>query len=97
MVSADTLLGLDDQPADLTGYGADHRRHRPPARRRQSGTWRRLLTDPDTGALLDIGARRYRPAQRLRDFVTARDGVCAFPTCNQPGYRCEYEHIEPYA
>jgi hypothetical protein len=23
--------------------------------------------------------------------------VCAFPTCNQPGYRCEYEHIEPFA
>jgi hypothetical protein len=55
-----------------------------------------LLTDPDTGQLLDISAERYRPSQRLRDFVSARDGVCAFPTCNQPGYRCEYEHITPF-
>jgi hypothetical protein len=23
--------------------------------------------------------------------------VCAFPTCNQPGYRCEYEHTTPYS
>jgi len=47
--------------------------------------------------LLDIGERHYRPPQRLRDFTAARDGVCAFPTCNQPGYRCEYEHIVPFA
>ena len=63
----------------------------------ESGTWRRLLTDPATGALLDVGEHRYRPAQRLRDFVSARDDTCAFPTCNQPGYRCEYEHIVAYA
>jgi hypothetical protein len=25
--------------------------------------------------------------------VAARDGVCAFPTCNQPGWRCDFEHI----
>ena len=23
--------------------------------------------------------------------------MCAFPTCNQPGYRCEYEHTIPYS
>jgi HNH endonuclease len=55
-----------------------------------------LLTAPDSGALLDISEHRYRPAQRLRDYVCARDDVCAVPTCNQPGYRCEYEHITPY-
>lgn len=97
VVSADTLLGLDDQPAHLTGYGpiTAHTARRLAAD--ESGTWRRLLTDPDTGALLDIGERRYRPAQRLRDFVSARDDVCAFPACNQPGYRCEFEHIRPFA
>ncbi len=95
-VSADTLLNLDDQPGHLTGYGpiTAHTARRLAAD--TSGTWRRLLTDPDTGVLLDISAQKYRPPQRLRDFVSARDDVCAFPTCNQPGYRCEYEHTTPY-
>jgi Domain of unknown function (DUF222) len=97
VISADTLLGLDDQPAQLTGYGPITAQAARRLAADQSGTWRRLLTDPDTGALLDIGEHRYRPAQRLRDFVSARDDVCAFPTCQQPGYRCEYEHIQPFS
>ncbi|MFL6161217.1 MAG: DUF222 domain-containing protein [Jatrophihabitantaceae bacterium] len=96
-VSADTLLNLDDQPAHLTGYGPITAETARRLAADDSGTWRRLLTDPDTGALLDISADRYRPARRLRDFVSARDDVCAFPTCNQPGYRCEYEHTTPYS
>jgi Domain of unknown function (DUF222)/HNH endonuclease len=95
-VSADTLLGLDDRPAQLTGYGpitADTARR---LAADASGTWRRLLTDPDTGALLDISADRYRPPQLLRDYLAARDDVCVFPTCQQPGYRCEPDHTIPY-
>jgi hypothetical protein len=96
VVSADTLLGLDDQPAHLTGYGPITAETARRLAVEESGTWRRLLTDPDSGALLDIGDK-YRPPQRLRDFVSARDDVCAFPTCNQPGYRCEYEHITSFS
>ena len=96
VVSADTLLGLDDEPADLAGYGPITAEAARRLAADASGTWRRLLTDPDTGQLLDISQNSYRPSQRLRDFVAARDSVCSFPTCNQPGYRCEYEHITPY-
>jgi hypothetical protein len=96
VVSADTLLGLDDQPAHLAGYGPITAQTARRLAADGSGTWRRLLTDPDSGALLDISGK-YRPPQRLRDFVSARDDVCAFPTCNQPGYRCEYEHTIPFS
>jgi len=96
-VAADTLLGLDDEPAHLTGYGPITAGAARRLAADESGTWRRLLTDPDTGALLDLSPDRYRPSQRLRDFVSARDDRCAFPTCNQPGYRCEYDHIAPFA
>ena len=96
VVSADTLLGLDDQPAELAGYGPITAETARRLAADAGGTWRRLLTDPDTGALLDISPRRYRPGRRLRDFITARDGVCCFPTCHQPGYRCEFEHVRPY-
>jgi hypothetical protein len=95
-VSADTLLNLDDQPGQLAGYGpitADTARR---LAADASGTWRRLLTDPDTGALLDISPHRYRPPQRTRDYLAARDDVCVFPTCNQPTYRCEPDHTIPY-
>ncbi|MDQ2846768.1 MAG: HNH endonuclease [Actinomycetota bacterium] len=96
VVSADTLLCLDDQPGHLTGYGPITAETARRLAADQSGTWRRLLTDPDTGQLLDISQDHYRPSQRLRDFVNARDDVCCFPTCHQPGYRCHYEHITPY-
>ncbi|HJQ01015.1 MAG TPA: DUF222 domain-containing protein [Jatrophihabitans sp.] len=97
VVSADTLLNLNDQPAHLTGYGPITAQAARRLAADQSGTWRRLLTDPDTGQLLDISQQHYRPAQRLRDYVHARDDTCAFPTCTQPGYRCEYDHIIPFA
>ena len=95
-VSADTLLGLDDDPAELAGYGPITAQAARRLAADRSGSWRRLLTDPDTGHLLDISPHRYRPGRRLKDFVTARDSGCVFPTCNQPGYRCDYEHIQPF-
>jgi hypothetical protein len=95
-VSADTLLGLDDAPAELAGYGSITAETARRLAADQSGTWRRLLTDPDTGSLLDISQFRYRPGRRLKDFVIAWDSRCAFPTCSQPGYRCDYEHIQPF-
>jgi hypothetical protein len=95
-VAADTLLGLNDQPAHLTGYGPITAQTARRLAADESGTWRRLLSDPDTGALLDISPHRYRPAQRLRDYLAARDDVCAFPTCQQPGYRCEPDHTIPF-
>jgi hypothetical protein len=96
VVSADTLLGLDDQPAHLTGYGPITAQEARRLAADQSGTWRRLLTDPDTGALLDISKDRYRPPQLLRDYLAARDDVRVLPTCQQPGYRCGPDHTVPF-
>ncbi|HJQ02996.1 MAG TPA: DUF222 domain-containing protein [Jatrophihabitans sp.] len=95
-VAADTLLGLDDQPGHLTGYGPITAQQARRLAAEESGSWRRLLTDPDTGALLDISQHRYRPPQRLRDYLAARDDSCAFPTCQQPAHRCEPDHTTPF-
>ena len=50
-----TLLGIDDEPGVLHGYGVIH----PVVARRiaADATWRRLLTDPATGAVRDYGPR----------------------------------------
>jgi hypothetical protein len=93
-VGAGTLLGLDDLPGELGGYGpipAEMAR-----RLAKDGTWRRLLTDPVTGVLLDRGDATYRPGADLTDAVIARDVTCTHPYCGQPAWRCELDHIDPF-
>ncbi len=58
-------------------------------------TWRRAVTDPVTGHLLDYGREQYLP-DKLRDYVLARDH------CRQPGCttrspkRLQMDHALPF-
>src|SRR6478736_910514 len=93
-INASTLIGLDDQPAHLDGHGAlDAVRARALA---VGGVWRRLVTDPVTHRLLDVGRERYRPPAALDEFVRTRDGTCAAPGCMVPACRCELDHTEEF-
>jgi hypothetical protein len=56
------------------------------------GIWRRLLTDPASGTLLDLGRSTYVPSQALADHVRTRDDRCRFPGCGQPATRCDLDH-----
>lgn len=38
----------------------------------------------------------YRPPPRLREYITARDVTCRFPTCRRPAMRCDLDHTQPY-
>lgn len=61
-VAATTLLGLDDEPAELGGYGPI-----PASVARelaQEGTWRRILTDPTTGTVVETRPRHVPPRRR---------------------------------
>ena len=60
------------------------------------GTWRRLVTDPLTGAVLDVGHTRYRPPTAIVEHVLARDGCCAGPGCGVPADRCDLDHTTEY-
>ncbi len=96
-VALSTLLGVDDQPAELDGHGPI-----PAAVARRlaadpTGTWRRLVTDPVDGTLLDYGRSTYRPPADLAAFVIARDQVCAFPGCRRPARHCELDHRRAWA
>ena len=94
-VAASTLLGADEQPGELAGYGPITAQMASRIAADQSGTWRRLLTDPATGALLDYGRTTYRPPRELADFVIARDRTCVFPTCGRAARRCDLDHGQP--
>jgi len=85
------LLGLNDHPGELTGYGPIDAAT---ARRiAAEGTWRRLLTDPQSGALRDYGRTVYQPPADLREYILARDPVCSFPGCQRPARQCQLDHI----
>ena len=90
-----TLLGLAEHPAELAGYGPIPA---PVARRLAAdATWRRFVTDPVTGHLLDYGHTVYTPPQDLADYITARDSTCCFPGCSRAAYACDLDHTVPFA
>ncbi|MGN6473750.1 MAG: DUF222 domain-containing protein [Mycobacteriales bacterium] len=84
-----TLLGLNDKPGELAGYGpitADTAR-----RLAMDSTLSRLVTDPVTGSPIDLG-RRYKPSTLLRQLVQAGQPRCAMIGCSRPAYQCELDH-----
>jgi hypothetical protein len=101
-VALSTLLGLDDQPAELTDFKGRNFGPIPASLARQLATnpdsrWRRLVTDP-LGGLLDYGRTRYRPPKKLEKFVKTRTPTCAFPTCNRPAdnTKIEIDHVRDW-
>ncbi|RYV50956.1 DUF222 domain-containing protein [Pengzhenrongella frigida] len=93
-VSLATLLGLDENPGQLAGYGpitAQTARQLAAA-----GTWRRLVTDPLTGTVLDVGTTRYHPPADLAAMIRARDHHCLSMICAVAADRCDLDHREPF-
>ena len=89
-----TLLGLAENPGQLSGYGAI-----PASVARElasDATWKRFITDPQTGNLLDYGREKYEPPQALVDFLLARDRTCRFPGCRQPASRSDIDHANSW-
>jgi hypothetical protein len=81
-----TLLGLEELPGTLDGYGPIDANV---ARRlaAEAPSFQRILTHPITGTLLDIDRRSYRVPADMKRWVRQRDGsLCGFPTgCGRPG------------
>ena len=88
-VSALTLMGQDEGPADLAGRSPiDAATARELAGNATS--WDRLLTHPVTGTVLECDS--YRPTAAMVRLLRARDRHCRFPGCRQPAIRCELDH-----
>jgi len=85
-----TLLGFENNPGQLTGYGPI-----PAEIARElaaDAKWRKFITHPENGNLLDYGRESYDPPQILKDFLLARDRTCRFPGCRAPGHLADIDH-----
>ena len=57
-----------------------------------TATMRRLIIEPHSGHLLDVGRRTYEVPRRLREYVAMRDRSCRFPGCGRRADRCQIDH-----
>ena len=93
-IAASTLLGLDEHPGELDGHGpVDAVRARALA---AGGTWQRIVTDPVTHHVLDVGRDRYRPPAALAEHVRSRDTTCAAPGCTVSAWTADLDHTVEY-
>ncbi len=95
LINADTLAGLDENPAELNGYGpisAETAR----SMILEALHWTSLIQDPATGEILTVGRTRRIPAG-LKRWLQARDGTCRFPGCSVNVTHAEIDHTTPYA
>lgn len=86
-----TLLGHDDEPATLDGYGPIDTET---ARRLagEASSWVRILTHPITGTVLDVDRTTYRVPRALRRWLGVRDQVCTGPGCMRSARDCDIDH-----
>jgi hypothetical protein len=90
-----SLLGKDDEPATLDGYG-------PISKKRAlelmgtATSFTRILTHPETGTILSVGTERYRVPAAMRLFLMTRDLTCRFPGCSIAARFCDLDHTEDW-
>ncbi len=86
-----TLLGRSEEPGHLDGYGPID-----PATARalaaNAPSFIRILTHPETGAVLSVGRNRYAVPADLRTWLRLRDQTCRFPGCSRVAVRCDVDH-----
>jgi hypothetical protein len=94
-VSVLTLLGLDEEPATLEGYGPIS----PEAAREIAGhapSFTRILTHPETGVILSVGKEQYKVTKGIRKVLRVRDETCRFPGCSRPAMKSDIDHTQDW-
>lgn len=91
-----TLLGQSDAPATLEGrIPIDSETARRLAV--QAPSFRRILTHPVSGTVLDVDRTSYRVPADLARLLALRDVTCRHPGCGRPAKRCDIDHTIDWA
>ncbi|WP_336645526.1 HNH endonuclease signature motif containing protein [Microbacterium sp. USHLN186] len=60
-------------------------------------SFRRVITDPIKGVLLDMDRRVYRPTRSQRDWLILRHGTCSRDGCTRLAVDADLDHDRPWA
>ena len=90
-----TLLDRGDEPAVLDGFGPIDL-ETASLLASTAPNFMRLLTQPETGAVLSVGRDRYQIPADLRRWLQIRDGTCRFPGCGRAARRCDVDHTDEW-
>lgn len=100
LVRADltTLLGLDDQPAQLltTLAGGAMWTDAPTARQLATTATSLRLIVTDRGRTVGVGRRTRDVPHWLRDAILAFHDTCTFPGCTHPALTADTDHATPW-
>jgi Domain of unknown function (DUF222) len=95
-VAASTLMGLEDQPGELDGYGPITAAMARRIASDPTAQWRVIITN-DQGMVLHAGTKTYRPPADMTRTVIARDVHCVFPGCRKTAKHNDLDHVEAFA
>ncbi|WP_221463572.1 HNH endonuclease signature motif containing protein [Actinophytocola algeriensis] len=95
-IPASALAGASRQPGEIHGYGPVTIQTLHELAAGGNVFWRRIVTDPITGTVLDVGRRR-RHTRPLGEHVRTRDRHCVFPGCSRPAEDCQLDHTTSHA
>ncbi len=62
-----------------------------------ASAFHRVITDPITGAILDMDRRSYRPTEAQRDWLILKHRTCARDGCERLAADAEIDHRRPWA
>jgi hypothetical protein len=96
-VDLTTLTGLDDNPAEIPGWGpviADIARQ--VVDEQERAQWQVTVTD-ENGDVAHVGTTRRRPTRTQRRKVEATALTCVFPGCRMPARDSDLDHRDAWA
>ena len=96
LVSAESLLGMSNEPGELEGYGPVMAEiARKSAHENVAGEWSFIVTD--NGRPVATGTLSRRPTAGQRRHLEATYPTCVFPGCRQPSFQCDLDHRKPHS
>lgn len=96
-VPVDAALKIDDQGCELVGHGPIPAEVARGLMTDPNSVLRKVVTDPVTGHVRDVGRTRYRPPAAMSDVVRVRDRTCRMPGCSRPAQRCDSDHVQAWS
>ncbi|QFU88610.1 hypothetical protein YIM_17150 [Amycolatopsis sp. YIM 10] len=89
-----TYAGLRNHPAELAGHGPIPASLARDIAAGPKTVFQRIITDPVSGQVVELGRRRYRPKAGLDELVRVRDRECRRPGGTRPAQFGDLDHCD---